>query len=99
MRLFKRTTECHIKEMRHVAILYLTLPEWSNALPKYFTPRHHNDANTTSWQQHPFDHILRCTRPIFYKLKPLDAPWVNSSCSEKKISKIKDTQTEVNALV
>jgi hypothetical protein len=98
MRLFKRTTECHIKDMRRVAILYLTLPEWSNALPKYFTPRHHFDAGTTSRQQHPFDHILRCTRRIFYKLKPLDGPWVKSSFSETK-SKIKNPQTEINALV
>ena len=57
------------------ALLFCILHCQNGAL-RVFTnecaPRHHHDGGTTSLHHHSFDHILRCTGPIFSKLKPLE---------------------------
>ena len=51
-------------------------------------PGHHHDWGTTSLHHHSFDHILRCTGPIFSKLKPREWTWDTSYAAKNKIPKI-----------
>ena len=80
------------------ALLFCILHCQNGAL-RVFTnecdPRQHHDGGTTSLHHHSFDHILRCTGPIFSKLKPLERTWDTSYAYAAK-SKIHKMSASTN---
>ena len=74
-----------------VALPFRTLHCQNGALCAFTNecaPRHHHAGGTTSLHHHSFDHILRCTGPIFSKLKPLEQTWDTSYAAKSKIHKM-----------